>query len=241
MSKSIQLLTCFLILAASQLLAQEVEIELPDGYKLNATLSLADKESPSVLLLHQCNRSQEMWEGMVAELNANGFSTLTVDMKGYGKSASASYDIEKHEYDYVTGSFKNDIEAVNDYWVKATPEAKYRIVIGASCGGGLACKTAVINDEVKAMILLSPSLREHWVDQEYLNKLSNKRDFPILGIAAEEDTNAVRYVEQVFETSKSDYSKVVLYKTRKHGEPLFSHDPSLISDTVEWIVQLGLE
>lgn len=223
----------------SRLNAQEVNIELADGNQVSAMLSISKPENPSVLLLHQCNRTQTMWTPMVAELNKKGFNTLTVDMRGYGKSTTEDFNIEKHDYENVTKHFKNDIDQINTYWRDKLPKSQYRIVLGASCGGGLASKTAVMYADIKALILISPSLREHWLSQELRNKLSKHTQLPILAIASEQDINAMRYVDEVFKENNAPETQKIVYKDRMHGEPLFTHDVNLIPYIVDWILRIN--
>lgn len=218
---------------------QLVKIPVDGKIELAATINIVDEEWPSVVLLHQCNRDQTMWNKLIDELRSNGFNTLAVDMRGYGKSASDAYNIENQDYDYVTKHFKKDIDHVNRFWRDELPNSKYRVVIGASCGGGLASKTAILYEDIKAMVLISPSLRPHWLDQELRKKLSEKKELPVLAIASEEDKNALKYIEEVFEENSSPNTQKLVYKGQMHGEPIFKHDPELIPYIVNWILRVN--
>lgn len=218
--------------------AQNVKIELPDGHELAATLTIDDAKNPSALLLHQCNRTKEMWKPLVDELVKAGFNTITVDMRGYGQSANDAYNIDKQDYDYVTQHFRNDIDQINAYWRKQLPQSEYRVVVGASCGGGLAAKTAVTNEDIRSLVLFSPSLRPHWLAPEYRDRLSKQKMLPILGIASEGDTKALKYIEEVFDENQSSMSQNMVYKGRMHGEPLFAHDPKLAQYITDWILRV---
>lgn len=215
--------------------AQEVAITLEDGYKVNGHVSIISHTAPSVLLLHQCNRTQEMWKPMVDELKAAGYNTLTVDMRGYGKSVSDKYNIETQDYDYVTQHFKLDIDAINEFWRNQLPDSEFRVAIGASCGGALASKTAVKNRDIKALVLISPSLREHWIEKDYRKQLGELDELPILAIASEDDVNAITYINEAFVENSSALTQKIVYKKRMHGEPLFAHDPKLIPYIIDWI------
>ena len=146
--------------------SESISITLEDKAELYGELSLKSPDANSALLLHQCNRDLNMWKPLVEELEARGFSILTVDMRGYGKSASETFDIEKHDYENVTQHFKNDIDQINEFWRQQLPASRQRVVVGASCGGGLATKSAVMFQDIKALVLFSPSLREHWIDEK---------------------------------------------------------------------------
>jgi alpha-beta hydrolase superfamily lysophospholipase len=217
--------------------AEPIGIILEDKTEIFGELSIDNSEANSVLLLHQCNRNLNMWKPLVEELEARGFSILTVDMRGYGRSASETFDIEKHDYEYVTQHFRNDIDEINKYWRQQLPDSRQRVVVGASCGGGLATKSAVMFQDIKALVLFSPSLREHWIDEKYRQKLANRPGLPILGIASESDSNAMMAIESTFAQSQSDLSQKVIYKGDRHGEPLFAHDPELANYISDWIAR----
>ncbi|MEP1093661.1 MAG: alpha/beta fold hydrolase [Cyclobacteriaceae bacterium] len=215
--------------------AQEVTITLDDGYQVKGHVSTTSKAAPSVLLIHQCNRTQEMWKPMVDELSAAGYNTLTVDMRGYGKSVSDKYNIETQDYDFVTQHFKLDIDAINEFWRNRLPDSEFRVAIGASCGGALASKTAIKNDDIKALVLISPSFRAHWIEKEYRKQLGEQDELPILAIASEDDLNAMTYIDEAFVENSSALTQKIVYKKRMHGEPLFAHDPKLIPYVIDWI------
>jgi alpha-beta hydrolase superfamily lysophospholipase len=115
------------------------------------------------------------------------------------------------------------------------PESSARVVIGASCGGGQASKTAVMYEDIKSMVLISPALRPHWIDPEYRQKLAKHTQLPVLAIATEDDKNAMDAVSSVFKENKSAKTQKIVYKGRIHGEPLFTHDPELLDYIVDWV------
>jgi pimeloyl-ACP methyl ester carboxylesterase len=218
--------------------AESISITLDDKAELYGELSMENSEANSALLLHQCNRDLNMWKPLVEELEARGFSILAVDMRGYGRSASETFDIEKHDYEIVTQHLKNDIDQINKYWRQQLPDSRQRVVVGASCGGGLATKSAVMFQDIKALVLFSPSLREHWIDEKYRQKLADRPILPILGIASESDRNSMMAIESVFAQSQSELSQNIIYKGDRHGEPLFAHDPELANYISDWIVRV---
>lgn len=217
--------------------AESISITLEDKTELYGELSMDNSDADSALLLHQCNRDLEMWKPLVEELQVRGFNILTVDMRGYGRSASETFDIEKHDYEYVTRHLKNDIDQINQFWRQHLPDSRQRVVVGASCGGGLATKSAVMFQDIEALVLFSPSLREHWIDEKYRQELANRPILPILGIASEGDSNSMLAIESVFGQSQSDLSQKIIYKGDRHGEPLFAHDPELANYISDWIVR----
>ena len=215
--------------------AENISISLGDDTMIYGDLVNTEGGSNSALLLHQCNRDSQMWEPLVDELVDHDFSVMTVDMRGYGKSASGKFDIERHSYNEVTRHFRTDIDHINAFWLRETPDSGKRVVVGASCGGGQATKIATTSGDIAAMVLFSPSLREHWVDGAHVETLAEKKDLPILGIVSEGDENSFIAVQSVFARNDSPQSQTMIYKGDLHGEPLFGHDPSLAKYMADWI------
>jgi len=218
-----------------------VSIRLKDGYTLSGTFHKGNKEKPSILMLHQCNQDQNMWKPLVDILSKNNYNILTVDMRGYGKSVSKDFDIDKHDYNDVTKHFKKDIEDINEFWLKKTESSKKYFVVGASCGGAQTLKVAALNKNknlIKGIILFSPSTREQWIEPEYLNQFKEMKQLPILAISSIEDTFAQAGINAVYPYNESKFSQKIIYKGRMHGYPLFEFDPNLAAYMASWIQRI---
>lgn len=215
--------------------AQPVSVPLHDGESAAANLSIAGDGSRAALLLHQCNRDQSMWAPLISALNERGVSTMTVDLRGYGESATASYNVREHGFDTVVQNVGKDILSINATWRDSTTDAEQRVVVGASCGGGLATRLAVEADDVDALLLFSPSLRSNWLPDPAREKLDSTRDVPALAVVAEDDTAAVESIGLVFDRNASPLSQRITYKGDLHGQPLFEFDPLLATVMASWI------
>lgn len=213
--------------------ADTAMVDLRDGHQLAATINTVEGSSASVLLMHQCNRNQKMWGPVVAKLNAAGISTMTVDFRGFGDSKSDSYDAAL-DYDKAVALFRADLPAIYARWVVETPAIQTRGVVGASCGGAMASILASKHQDIKALALFSPSLREFWFPKEHWAALDARTGLPILGIAGVGDARAIRSVERAIMQSKSGHTEYMRYNNRLHGEPLFEHDPNLPVKIATW-------
>jgi pimeloyl-ACP methyl ester carboxylesterase len=223
------------LLYFQQTYAEEVNLVLKDNIEISGILKVINKEAPSVLLLHQCNRDQKMWIPYTKELNSLGFNTLTFDMRGYGESKKDGFVLTEDNYNETTVHQRNDILEINTFWRRKLPDSKFRVVIGASCGGAHSVKTLITNNDIKAMILLSPSLREHWIEKKYLAQYRNRKEIPIFVVASEDDKNAVNAINELFTPNISSVSQKRIYKGHVHGEPLFALDPTLIKNSLNWL------
>jgi len=213
--------------------ADTVMVDLGDGHQLASIVTTTEGSSASVLLMHQCNRDQRMWNPVVEKLNAAGISTMTVDFRGFGDSKSDEYDAAL-SYNKAVALFRDDLPAIYARWVEATPAVQTRAVVGASCGGAMASILASQHPDIKALALFSPSLREFWFPKEHWAGLDARTSLPILGIAGIGDARAVRSVERSIMQSKSGHTEYIRYNNRLHGAPLFEHDPNLPAKIATW-------
>ncbi len=175
-----------------------------------------------------------MWQPLLEELLARGFSVMMIDFRGYGDSRSGEFDVED-SWDRNPPYFLSDIGFVYARFQELTVDARHHVVIGASCGGGIATHLAANHTEIDALALFSPSLRELWLPTEDWDRLADRTDLPILGIASEADSNSWGAIQRVFKASGAADSQLALYKGRIHGEPLFEHDPALAAYIANWV------
>ena len=214
--------------------ADTAMIDLNDGHRLTATVNTIEGSTASVLLMHQCNRDQRMWAPVVEKLNAAGVSTMTVDFRGFGDSKSNAYDASQN-FEKATTPFRDDLPAIYARWVAETPGIKVRGVVGASCGGAMASILASQHQDIKALALFSPSLREFWFPKEHWVSLEARTNLPILGIAGAGDVRAARAVKRAVSQSKSGHTEYIRYDNSLHGAPLFKHDPNLSAKIAAWL------
>lgn len=223
--------------AAYSVQATPINVPLKDGYGLAGDIFQQQSTKGAVLLFHQCNRDRKMWEPVVQLLNDRGFSTMTVDARGFGESKSEKFDISVSDevYDAATAHFPTDAQDVYATWVAETRSARTRAVIGASCGGAMASRLAGMHTEINALILFSPALRPYWFAEELWAPLHAREMMPILGIVSIGDTIALTGVERAVNASEAEQTEFIRYNGRRHGEPLFEFDPALPNKMAVWI------
>jgi len=218
-------------------LADTARVDLNDGTSLAADIHQPKDAKAAVLFLHQCNRDQKMWAPIVEQLAEAGIGTMTVDFRGFGKSKTETYDA-KSDYNKAISFFADDVQAVHRAWADATPDVIVRGVVGASCGGAAAAMLAGAYSDIKAMVLLSPSLREFWFPAENWESLHTRAGLPVLAIAAVGDRRATTSAERVMMKSSAGYTEYVRYNNSLHGHPLFEHDPNLPKKISIWLTQI---
>ena len=210
-----------------------LDIMAADGLRLHATYWAAAGPGPGMLLLHQCNRDRASWAPLAEALAAAGVHVLAFDFRGFGGSRSDLVGDFRTESERLWPDFPADVDRALAF-LRTLPDVDgQRLgVMGASCGGSQALLLALREPKVKAIGFLSSSLP--WLEEQDLVQFETNRTLPILAIAAEEDQGTFERTRRMFERSTDPASRLIVYKGKLHGVPLFEHDPGLVDSIVAW-------
>lgn len=202
-----------------------------DGFGLGGRYYAGGQGMPGVLLLHQCDRVGRPtgYENLAAMLSQRGLHVLSLSFRGYEGSRNEVYTGDN--WQEAGRFFPDDSEAAYQF-LAARPGVRTGsiAVVGASCGGRQAVLLAERHPEIKALVLLSGSLRS-----PIESALSTLIQRPVLAIAAEGDTTFARSMKTVFAHSRHPATRYVLYKGTDHGTPIFGRDKHLEPAIVDWI------
>jgi dienelactone hydrolase len=121
--------------------------------------------APAVVLLHDFGRSRDEWISFAGLLQRNGIAALAIDLRGHGEStrkltAQGPQRVDVH--DFTPRDFEDmllDVEAAFD-WIADQPGIdKHRIgLVGSSLGANVALRYAAFNEDLAALLLLSPGM-----------------------------------------------------------------------------------
>jgi tetratricopeptide (TPR) repeat protein len=224
-----------------------VELKASDGTLLKATLFLAAKPGPGVLLFHQSNRTRTSWDDVPRQLAAAGINTLAIDERGYGESGGKKEARELYH--------DADLDMAFEYLV--SQPGVQRDAIGAGGAGWLGVDNSVETARrhsaaVKSLVLVSgetllPQLR-------FLRQASQ---LPGLFVVSDDDEYppTVEAMEWLYDCSASPQKKFIHYigpkapwlwyetsdvskvpATGGHGTDLFKRHPELPATIVDWFV-----
>jgi alpha-beta hydrolase superfamily lysophospholipase len=156
------------------LFATELTLTTEDGFELHGWLEKpqnAMKPAPIVLLAHQFGSDHTSWDVLTKSLHEKGMATLSVDLRGHGKSIMQNGSVNKviipQNTSEVRAAFDASAQKVGFSnipqdliaWLEKVEEDKSLdmqnlYLIGASLGG--ASLIPVMNDyDAKALITLS--------------------------------------------------------------------------------------
>ncbi len=210
-----------------------VNLKTSDGTILKATYFAATKPGPGILLLHQCNKTREIWDGLPERLAARGMNVLIFDYRGFGESGGTPFDkLSQEAQDKLTAEvWPHDIDLAYQYLVSQPGVERDEMGAGgASCGVDNAVQVAERHPEVKALMLLSGA-----TDRKGRLFLQSKK-MPVFTAQAADDEfgNFAQTMEWLYSVSGNSASRYQHYATGKHGAEMFAVHPELMDMIAKW-------
>lgn len=199
-----------------------------DGTALAGQLyESASRPSAAVVLVHMLSRSKADWDGLAQELERQGITALSIDLRGHGASGGAAGALSE---------MVQDVRAAVQ-WLAARPNVRPDAVgvVGASLGANLALLAAVEQPVVRVVAAVSPSLdyRGLRVNAEVMRKLGDRG---IWLAASTEDPFALRTLKELTENSTVPRDQQ-LSPVPAHGSQLLAADTGLARALVDWLHQ----
>lgn len=232
-----------LLLLPSQVNSQEVTLKSVDKFPLNGNYYAAKSNSNrGVLMLHQCNYNQSMYEEIGAKLATNNVHALSIDFRGFGKSVTKEVDLkvlaklprEKQRQAWVdlVKDWPQDSQIAYDFLKSKLGKEGEISIVGASCGGGQSMILAESNP-VKALVFISSSVVQDSPESiENYNQFHAKK--PTLFIDSIKD-GSFEGLNRGFTLNTNTHSKLITFKGEEHGYPLFDLDPNLTQSISQWL------
>lgn len=155
----------------------------------------ASKPRPAVVLLHSLGRSRQQWADFAVALQRSGIAALAIDLRGHGDSTrrSAAAGVEELDFhNFRPQNFQDmllDVEAAVD-WLQRQPTVdRARIgIIGSSISANVALRYATVNDELAALVLLSPGINYRGLRTD--DAMKQLRPMPLRIVTAANDSFA---------------------------------------------------
>lgn len=228
--RSLPLLTLLLAFPAA-LIAQartDLDVPAPDGAILKATHYSPGRPGPGVLLLHQCNMDRTSWVALAEALRAAGLHVMTLDYRGYGESAERTTPANLGT---IPRKWPADVDAAFAVFLAQPGVDSTRVAAGgASCGVNQSVNLARRSGRIDALVLLSGN-----TDSTGHAFLARRPDLPVFGAASTGDGNAVPTMRRLVSHSRHPATIFRELSNAGHGVPMFSAEPSLLPQIVEWV------
>lgn len=151
-----------MILASLTLLAalshaKTVRFPTADGWTLEADYAAARKGRPVVVLVHGVAAGRGEWEAFASTLQARGYGTLALDLRGHGGSAGKG-DFRSFDATGEWPKMTADVEAAERWLGAAGVPRKRVILVGASIGANLCARAYTHAKDLRGLVLLSPGV-----------------------------------------------------------------------------------
>ncbi|MHB2026160.1 MAG: alpha/beta hydrolase [Elusimicrobiota bacterium] len=151
--------------AAAQLPGLDVSFKTVDGWTIKGRWQPAKRGRMTLVLIHGTGRSKEIWDLFAKRLNASGYGTMAMDLRGHGESDIGPDGLEKTWRQMSAGRSNNDfidmahdIEAAIAYLKAAGTDEKEIGLIGEGLGASLALRYAAVNPQAPLVVLIAPGL-----------------------------------------------------------------------------------
>ncbi|NLF82406.1 MAG: alpha/beta hydrolase [Candidatus Gastranaerophilales bacterium] len=222
----------------------EVTIKSFDEFQLVGKLDIPDYASiqtkaPLVIFLHSINKSSISWEDLPEEVkNSLNVATLTLDLRGHGKSIKNKYNRTRYWQNIFEGDFKSmpdDIMEVLKFIEHDYPEIdnKKIAIVGASLGASVGTMTASYKPEnIRCLALLSPMVKYKGFDLR-LPIVKYGEQPALLLVSAKDKYSYDSSIElmKFFQGKK----KLETYPFGGHGEDLLKFQPNSKKLIVQWL------
>lgn len=163
-------------------------LETDDGFAIAASLyRVPNPRPPGLILVHMLGRDRRDWDSFARRAQQEGIMSIAFDMRGHGEStrrgdARVSYtSFSPSDWMKVVYDFSAAKKALLD----AQADQENLAAAGASIGANLALTYAAGDEEIQAVILLSPGLDYHGVQAATAMKAYGNR--PVLLMTASGD------------------------------------------------------
>ncbi len=209
-----------------------VELSSTEHARLEATLRPADGPV-AVLFVSDVDSRRSAYTPYAQLMNLDGYTTLTVDMRGQGDSRSDSIpsikDLSAHQFDQLAA----DVAAAHAYLVDARKVARARVVIVAA---GYACgivERAIHEYNLTPFAVhLSPVFDGQ--DLDLVSAISFRPPKPVFAVASDEDTYALRSLDVFAAAVPTALLTTKRYRSAGHGVSIL-RDPGRYSDVDAWV------
>jgi len=202
---SITFLGLVALLSAFNVIRKEiVSFSSADGLQITADEYIIEQDNPYILLLHQQQSSRGEYNSIAPKLCKMDYNCLAVDLRNGGNNNYVSNETVKRCRENRCPLRPNDVEgdiiaAINYASEKSNLPV---ILFGSGANGSLCLKIAKENDNVRAVVALSPG--EYFLPDISIRDTINNLKKPIFVTSS---LSEFPYVEEIVSGISEEYLK----------------------------------
>jgi dienelactone hydrolase len=200
-----------------------------------------EKYMPGVIVLHDCHSQRKAYKPLSMMIAAQGLHTLSLDLRGYGKSVGDGYselEVKKHAKDII--GYQNEMAALMSYWSEdlltayeflreKVGKSKGISIVASGCAGPYAVMLAE-KIHIKSLVLITPNMS--YADKE---RYKNLVDIPSYFISSAQHTMSYATAQELFTWSGAEQSKLQVYKGDKLNYKIMKLNKYLTNDIALWL------
>lgn len=223
---------------------KNVTLTTEDGWKIAGTYYEGGEKG--VILLHMLNQKQGrfVWNSFADKLQDNGYSVMTIDLRGNAQSQRKVNSTKKTHWRSFTSDFgkdesmvtefekmKYDVKAASDYLKKQSNITGLGI-IGAEIGANVGAHYTSIGSP-DTLILLSPGLGNlFWKGIPVIGPIQNYNK-PVLFIASNDTEYSYRSTELLYGDLPSENKRFIRLKDAGRGTRMLNE--TLEQEMIDWL------
>lgn len=194
-----------------------------DNFNIAYSFYPSENSRQGVVLLHMLGKNRNSWNLFAKNLQKEGFSVISVDLRGHGESDGVLKSFTPKDFNDMV----LDVKAAGEFLEKRGINSVY--IMGASIGANIALKYSLI-DAIKKVVLLSPGMNYRGVDIS--QDIKNVKASAMI-VASEEDEYSAETGRQMHKNLKVE-NEFVLLSNAGHGTDMLVF-PELSSRIIEWL------
>lgn len=199
------------------------------------------KHMPGVLILHDCESNRDSYKTLSTSIAKLGIHTLSLDLRGYGKSINDAYSQKKSKQTAKNiVDFHSEVASLMSYWPEdilaaynflrtKVDKSKGISVVASGCSSPYAVGLAE-SVYVKSLVLLTPVM--NYGDKE---RYKNLVDIPSYFINSAQHTASYAIAQELFAWNGDRHSKLQVYKGDKVSHSIIKGNVNLVNDIALWL------
>ena len=205
---------------------------------------------PVVLLLPGYGKTRDEWAGFASYLQRNGIAALAIDLRGQGESTRqmTAEGVRAIQYQqFTTQDFRNmqlDVEAAVS-WLQDQPGIRKDgiAIAGASMGANVALRYAAVDEDIAAILLLSPGINYRGLRTD--DVITNVGKRPLRIVVSRYDPFAFESSKRLIEIRKdagqvADDKELINCTGNLHGTEMLTGVKKLQDGLLVWLQEVLL-
>jgi pimeloyl-ACP methyl ester carboxylesterase len=209
----------WLLAPAPPAVPKTVSLEAADGQRLAALGGVAKASTRGILFLPDRAGRKEDWQAVAEAALRQGFSVVSVDLRGQGANVVGDPPTLSNEQYYA---MTRDGQA-GGAWLRAQGVQRLAVV-GAGLGANLGIRVAADDPTFQAAVLISPGIEYNGITTRDAVQRYGAR--PLMNVAGQQDSYSAR-AAMALDGLATGPKNLLLLPTSAHGTSLLNRDPSL--------------